>query len=61
MQQDAQQRREKRIAAVTKEDVDEVLAESIEQRVTPYGNYNYEEQLKLKHTDLKGMLAAFNK
>ena len=43
MQQDAQQRREKRIAAVTKEDVDEVLAESIEQRVTPYGNYSYDE------------------
>ena len=49
------------MAAVTKEDVDAVLAESIEQRVTPYGHHSYEEQLKLKHEDLKGMLEVFNK
>ena len=31
------------MAAVTKEDVDAVLAESIEQRVIPYGHHDYEE------------------
>ena len=60
MIQEALDRKERRMAAVTKEDVDEVLAESIEQRVTPYGHHSYEEQLKLKHDDLKGMLQVFN-
>lgn len=49
------------MAALTKEDIDEVLAESIEQRVTPYSTHSYEEQLKLKHADLKQMLSVFNK
>ena len=49
------------MAAVTKEDVEAVLAESIEQRVTPYSQYEYQEQLKRKHTELKGILQTFNK
>jgi len=36
MLQDASNRREQRHAVVTKEDVDEVLKESIEQKVTPF-------------------------
>jgi hypothetical protein len=36
MLQDALERREQRHAEVTKEDVEEVLKESIEQRVTPF-------------------------
>ena len=43
MKQDALDRKERRMAAVTKEDVDDVLAESIEQRVTPYGHHSYED------------------
>ena len=36
MNADALQRKEQRQAEITKEDVDEVLKESIEQRVTPF-------------------------
>jgi hypothetical protein len=36
MNADALQRKEQRQADITKEDIDEVLKESIEQRVTPF-------------------------
>lgn len=42
---------------MTQADVDVVLAESIEERVTPYAKYPYAEQLQKKHADLAGMLA----
>ena len=48
-------------ASVTKEDIDAVLAQSIEERVTPYAQFTYPEQLQKKHDDLKRMLVQFNK
>ena len=59
MKQRELDKKEMRIAAVTQEDVDLVLAESIEQRVIPYGHHSYEEQLKLKYDDLKQILDTF--
>ena len=58
MNQDSIQRKEKRMAEVTQKDVDEVLTETIEQRVTPYGHLEYGEQLKKKHEWLRGVLGA---
>ena len=58
MNQDSLQRKERRMAEVTQKDVDEVLAETIEQRVTPYGHLEYSEQLKKKHGWLRGVLGA---
>jgi len=45
MAEDSMRRKEEMHASVTKEDVDAVLAETIEQRVTPYGQFTYTEQL----------------
>ena len=61
MAQDAQRRKEEMHASVTQADVDAVLAESIEARVTPYAELPYPEQLEKKHADLKKMLIQFNK
>jgi hypothetical protein len=43
MMQEALDRREQRHAEATKEDVEEVLKESIEQKVTPFAQYTYDE------------------
>ena len=41
MAEDAQKRKEAKGASVTQEDIDKVLAESIEARVTPYASLTY--------------------
>ena len=61
MAEDAQKRKEAKGASVTQEDIDKVLAESIEARVTPYASLPYSEQLAKKHQDLSNMLREFNK
>jgi len=43
MQQDADNRKQKIQSEITKADVDEVLAESIEKRVTPLAHLSYDE------------------
>ena len=45
---------------MTKADVEEVLKESIEQKVTPFAQYAYDEQLRRKHADLRQVLDSFS-
>ena len=43
MEEDAQNKKEQKFASVTIEDVNAILAESIEDRVTPYAKFSYDE------------------
>lgn len=61
MAKDSQRKKDEMQASVTQADVDEVLQSTIEQRVTPYASFTYEEQLAKKHDNLYKMLAEFNR
>lgn len=61
MNSDSLRKKEAMHASVTQADVDAVLAETIEQRVTPYAQLIYADQLQKKHADLSKMLLEFSR
>lgn len=47
------------MAGATQADLEDLLAQSLTDRVTPYAKHAYSHQLHLKREDLKQMLAKF--
>ena len=47
------------MTGATQEDLDELLACGLQDRVTPYAKYPYDQQLILKREDLSKMLGKF--